>query len=215
MYAKLSHQNHWFNIAEDAPLGVTPIEFYGGASQGENCYFDMIDFDHNPHIPIMQDGYIHIVPEPDYAMAVEKIRASPGDTNQTVRVVGRWNQEIAGYFITLIINSDILSLDHSTNLEGCVGEGAEQFSFDLMGNCIRIRLIYTWNLTSGNGIPPGKGTLINLVFNIAEDAPLGVTPIEFYGGASQGENCYFDMIDFDHNPHIPIMQDGYIHIVSE
>lgn len=153
-----------------------------------------------------------IVVEPEYTMQIENTSAQPGDTNHTVRVFGKWSTEIAGYAITLYIDTDALYFGQGyATLEGCVGEGAEDFRVDRTGSCIRITVIYTWNLAQGNGIPAGEGCLVNLIFDIEEEAPVGLSPITFNENIGNG-NIYLDIITFDIDPHIATTYNGHVEI---
>ena len=135
-----------------------------------------------PAAPVFADTYKQSGKNPTLLngkmMIVENTSAYLGDTDHLIRVNGSWDIEIFGYDIAVVYDApmwtDFITIT-DVNLNGTVGEGAEDFTSQVIYYSatmveVKASVWYTYNSTSGNGIPAGSGLLLNIVQDILLDS---------------------------------------------
>ncbi len=142
------------------------------------------DYGHVSHDLTITAEYIRIT---DTTLMVENVSTQPGAENVMLKVSVRGNPGILGMLLSVSYDDKVLSLvDYSNGV--ALSALAFQGPSRLANGCN-----FIWYGSEVGGIMDGE--VLNLVFNIADDAPVGTYPISiaYSDGDIYDINC--DMIE--------------------
>lgn len=116
----------------------------------------------------------------NWIMDVPEIIAHPGQPNVVIPINGLWSDELAGYCIGLEYDSSKIEIVAVT-LEDTIADYLGSNWCPVFWSCDgEILTAGTWTFGT-DFIPPGHGTLFNIIVNIDEDADENTwTHINFY-----------------------------------
>lgn len=143
---------------------------------------------------------------------VENCFATPGQTGKVVRIIGTNSDSLEGYSVALYFDTDVFEVDTLT-LEGTCGEDPflNLWGWDNDIGYLTAGIVWT---VSPPWIPPGKHPVLNIVFNVKEDAPFGPTTLNLDNGVGTGDadNTFLTWRDEEI---FPILVDGTVQIGEE
>jgi len=151
-----------------------------------------------------------------YTMKIENSTACQGETDHVIEVTGSWEEEVFSYATQLkCFSNDLRDINITdVNLDGCVGENPEIFSWHTgqdEGNwTVSVYVGYSTNYTTGNGIPAGEGKLFNIVVDIDPTAEPQIIDITNRTGA----NSYYVILDSPWEYAPADINPGYLEILE-
>lgn len=149
----------------------------------------------------------------NWIMGVSDVMAHPGERNVILPISGLWSDELAGYCIGLYYDSSKIEIVGITLADTVADHPNTMWASGLWSWDDEIITAGTWTFGT-DFIPPGHGTLFNLIVNVKEDVDSYTwTDIIFYEDEAQPPiKCMYYLADYT-SAHPEILDDGWIFFI--